>query len=269
MAGVRVSVKAFTVLIIIFVLILSGTLIFLKGFLLSRTVIEKKSNCKEDFALRGDEHQNLGFNGCWMHGRFKKGIIIIIDAMKYDFMVYNSSLSNQTKVPPFKNKLKTIHSLLHNEPLNSRLYRFMADPPTTTMQRLKGLTTGSLPTFVDAGSNFQSNEITEDNFVDQIVSSGKKILFLGDDTWQGLYPNRFFKSFPFPSFDVKDLDSVDNGILKNFFPQIKQAKWDVTIAHFLGVDHCGHRYGPNHPEMARKLTQMDDFLRYLVFIFIN
>jgi len=36
------------------------------------------------------------------------------------------------------------------------------------MQRLKGLTTGSLPTFIDAGSNFASSEINEDNFLDQI-----------------------------------------------------------------------------------------------------
>jgi len=30
-------------------------------------------------------------------------------------------------------------------------------------------------------------------------------------------------------------------------------QWDIVIAHFLGVDHCGHRYGPNHPEMTRKV----------------
>ena len=34
--------------------------------------------------------------------------------------------------------------------------RFLADPPTTTMQRLKGLTTGSLPTFIDVSANFAS-----------------------------------------------------------------------------------------------------------------
>ena len=88
-----------------------------------------------------------------------------------------------------------------------RLYEFVADPPTTTMQRLKGLTTGThiqpnsiftfcpennfifileisdcrvliehycccfsgnLPTFVDVSSNFASYEITEDNIIDQV-----------------------------------------------------------------------------------------------------
>ncbi|KAG7266330.1 hypothetical protein CRUP_038481 [Coryphaenoides rupestris] len=37
--------------------------------------------------------------------------------------------------------------------------------------------------------------------------------------------------------------------------------WDVLVAHFLGVDHCGHRFGPDHPAMGHKLTQMDGVIR--------
>ena len=33
---------------------------------------------------------------------------------------------------------------------HARLYQFIADAPTVTMQRLKGLTSGGLPTFLDA-----------------------------------------------------------------------------------------------------------------------
>ncbi|CAN8005933.1 unnamed protein product, partial [Ixodes pacificus] len=36
---------------------------------------------------------------------------------------------------------------------------------------------------------------------------------------------------------------------------------DVLVAHFLGVDHCGHWLGKNHPEMAAKLTQLDNVIR--------
>lgn len=39
--------------------------------------------------------------------------------------------------------------------------------------------------------------------------------------------------------------------------------WDVLIAHFLGVDHCGHRFGPDHPAMAEKLSQMDGVIRFV------
>ena len=41
--------------------------------------------------------------------------------------------------------------LVEEQPDHSLLFRFKADAPTTTMQRLKGLTTGSLPTFLDLG----------------------------------------------------------------------------------------------------------------------
>lgn len=31
---------------------------------------------------------------------------------------------------------------------------------------------------------------------------------MGDDTWTQLFPNHFDKSFPYPSFNVRDLDTV-------------------------------------------------------------
>ena len=124
------------------------------------------------------------------------------------------------------------------------------------------MSTGSLPTFVDAGSNFASSNITEDNIISQLISLGKNITFMGDDTWGSLFPDSFHKSFPFPSFNVMDLHTVDNGVIEHLVPELKANDWDVLIGHFLGVDHCGHKFGPNHPEMAAKLTQMDSVLRY-------
>lgn len=65
--------------------------------------------------------------------------------------------------------------------------------------------------------------------------------------------------------NFKDLNTVDDGILSNLYPQIEKGdEWDVIIAHFLGVDHCGHRYGPSHPEMTRKLSQMDEVIRKVI-----
>ncbi|XP_033108786.1 GPI ethanolamine phosphate transferase 3-like isoform X2 [Anneissia japonica] len=132
------------------------------------------------------------------------------------------------------------------------------------MQRLKGLTTGSLPTFVDVGNNFASSEVEEDNLIHQLVKAGKNITFMGDDTWESLFAGKFAKSFPFPSFNVKDLHSVDNGIMKHLLPEINQSDWNILIAHFLGVDHCGHRYGPYHSAMGEKLSQMNDVISSVV-----
>ncbi|KAF5400951.1 hypothetical protein PHET_05921 [Paragonimus heterotremus] len=40
--------------------------------------------------------------------------------------------------------------------------------------------------------------------------------------------------------------------------------WDVLIGHLLGIDHCGHTYGPGHIEMRRKLRELDEFIKKLV-----
>jgi hypothetical protein len=61
---------------------------------------------------------------------------------------------------------------------HSRLFRFVADAPTVTMQRLKGLTTGGLPTFIDIGSNFQSSAVQEDSWVSQLARSGRRVVHM-------------------------------------------------------------------------------------------
>ena len=81
---------------------------------------------------------------------------------------------------------------------------------------------------------------------------------------QRLFPESFAASFAFPSFDVYDLDSVDHGIMSRIDSALPRAAGDVTIVHFLGVDHCGHRYGPNHPAMKKKLQEMDHALEAIL-----
>lgn len=112
---------------------------------------------------------------------------------------------------PYQNKLPILDELRRRHPDQTRILKFIADPPTTTLQRLKGITTGSLPTFIDMGSNFATPEINEDNLLDQIVLNNLTAIFMGDSTWNSLFPNRFKRLYPFPSFNIHDLDTVDNG----------------------------------------------------------
>lgn len=87
------------------------------------------------------------------------------------FMVFSSSflsVADKENVLPFENKLPVFNQMLTKYPNNTRFMKFVADAPTTTLQRLKGITTGSLPTFIDVGSNFATSEINEDNFIDQV-----------------------------------------------------------------------------------------------------
>ena len=137
-------------------------------------------------------------------------MILLIDALKYDFGIYDENI---TKPLAYQNKLPIINQLMQKHPDQTRLLKFLADPPTTTLQRLKGMTTGSLPTFIDMGSNFATPEINEDNVINQIFANNLSAVFLGDSTWTELFPKKFKRKYAYPSFNIHDLDTVDNGEL--------------------------------------------------------
>nr|XP_009242581.1 unnamed protein product [Pongo abelii]XP_054376955.1 GPI ethanolamine phosphate transferase 3 isoform X2 [Pongo abelii] len=245
----------------------AGIALFTSGFLLTRLELTNHSSCQEPPGPGSLPWGSQGKPGaCWMASRFSRVVLVLIDALRFDFaQPQHSHVPGEPPVSlPFLGKLSSLQRILEIQPHHARLYRSQVDPPTTTMQRLKALTTGSLPTFIDAGSNFASHAIVEDNLIKQLTSAGRRVVFMGDDTWKDLFPGAFSKAFFFPSFNVRDLDTVDNGILEHLYPTMDSGEWDVLIAHFLGVDHCGHKHGPHHPEMAKKLSQMDQVIQGLV-----
>ncbi len=67
--------------------------------------------------------------------------------------------------------------------------------------------------------------------------------------------------FDYPSLNVKDLDTVDNGVMAHMVPELEAYDAEFVIGHFLGVDHVGHIYGPSHSTMAEKLSQMNEVLK--------
>ncbi|KAJ7472151.1 hypothetical protein FB451DRAFT_1351832 [Mycena latifolia] len=92
--------------------------------------------------------------------------------------------------------------------------------------RIKALTTGSLPTFVDIGNNFGGSSIAEDSIMKQLRLTGKR------------------------------------GVIEHLFPLLedKTKPFDCLVGHFLGVDHVGRRVGLDHPSMKGKLQQMNRVL---------
>lgn len=249
--AMHVGVRGALLLSLVLLCHVTGLLLFCKGFLLKRIVIPEYSKCG---------HHGNQTDSCNEHPRvFKRVLWILIDALRYDFMVYDESLDPSP--PPHRNRMPFVHHLLRDRPQNTRLFKFVADPPTTTMQRLKALTTGSLPTFVDIGSNFNSYEITEDSLPKQCHQNGRRITFIGDDTWLGLYPMSLHRVFPFPSLNVKDLDTVDIGVKEHLVPELERGDADLIIGHMLGVDHCGHTHGPSHSCMTRKLGEANEMLQ--------
>lgn len=246
--------KAVLVLSLVLLCHVTGLLLFCKGFLLKRIVVPEYSKC--------GEHEKNHFNpdSCNNHPRvFKRVVWVLIDALRFDFMLYDDSLDPNP--PPHRNRMTFTRDLLRNKPQNAKLFKLLVDPPTTTMQRLKALTTGGLPTFVDIGSNFNSYEITEDSLIWQCHQNNRKITFIGDDTWLGLYPSLIDRVFPFPSLNVKDLDTVDDGVRTHLVPEVTKKESDFVIGHMLGVDHCGHTHSPSHSCMVRKLREADEMLK--------
>ncbi|KAJ3142884.1 mannose-ethanolamine phosphotransferase gpi13 [Geranomyces variabilis] len=247
---------------------LAGLYLFGSGFLLTRLELNDRSTCGT-YPGGGVVESSTVHDGCWHEPRYKRAVFVVLDALRFDFAKYDDDLAAESEragtnasVPYYLNKLPVFRDVLRDQPDHGLLFQVRADPPTTTLQRLKALTTGTLPTFVDAGSNFFGQVIAEDNLVNQFTNAGKRVIFMGDDTWENMYPNAMNESYPYPSLVVWDLHTVDNGVLTHLQPFLKRPKedWDLLIAHFLGVDHAGHRYGPAHPAMGEKLTQMNGVL---------
>eukprot|EP00581_Thalassiosira_minuscula_P011788 CAMPEP_0183721204 /NCGR_PEP_ID=MMETSP0737-20130205/13555_1 /TAXON_ID=385413 /ORGANISM="Thalassiosira miniscula, Strain CCMP1093" /LENGTH=998 /DNA_ID=CAMNT_0025951175 /DNA_START=202 /DNA_END=3195 /DNA_ORIENTATION=- len=294
------------------VLLTTGLAIFTQSFFLSRTSFEHRSSCKlgsagtllqtalgleprhvdylrrSGFLTDDDIHSH---NGCWVPRRVDSMAILVVDALRFDFARDHLPLSIGSRLFPSQNGTAN-----HHASDTSRLYQFVADPPTVTMQRLKGLTTGGLPTFADISGSFGGASIEEDSWVEQlksvpwgrrhnshgemkILDEHPRIAFVGDDTWVDLFPTQFDDCHPFPSFNTRDLDTVDNGCLEHL-PRLlggllgrtttsknqeatggnSTSLFELIVAHFLGVDHVGHTYGPNNPHMESKLHQMDVML---------
>ena len=234
--------------------------------------MDHKSECRIRPAVSQYEASaapNTTEGDCWHPRTFEKAIVVVVDALRYDFTVPFIKRNEQEHAQHYHNQFSVLYETASQSPQHAVLRPFIADPPTTTLQRLKGLTTGTLPTFIDAGSNFAGTSIEEDNLLHQLKAAGKRIVHLGDDTWHALFPGYFEADLthPFDSFNVWDLHTVDNGVNEFLFPLLdgtNSTRWDVIFAHYLGVDHAGHRYGPDHPAMASKLCQMDNVFRDLM-----
>ena len=87
-----------------------------------------------------------------------------------------------------------------------------ATSPTITMPRVKAITTGSIPSFVDVILNFAESDTTstlatQDTWLGRIKAkeSGSekgKLVMYGDNTWLKLFPNMFARADRTSSFFV-------------------------------------------------------------------
>lgn len=83
-----------------------------------------------------------------------------------------------------------------------------AQAPTVTMPRVKALTTGSIPSFLDMILNIAESDTTsslahQDTWIAQMKAKGSgKLAMYGDDTWLKLFPETFDRADGTSSFFV-------------------------------------------------------------------
>lgn len=198
---------------------------------------------------------------------FDSVIFMVVDALRSDFVYGNNS--------GFTNAQELIRSG------DAIPFTAFAAPPTVTMPRVKALTSGSVPSFVDLILNFAESDTSstlahQDTWLAQIkmhmhseqvkqsVMKAGRLSFYGDDTWLKLFPGFFDRSEGTTSFFVSDFTEVDNNVTRHVPGCFKaEREWDALILHYLGLDHIGHKTGPEGPNMLPKQREMDEILHQM------
>lgn len=105
---------------------------------------------------------------------------MIIDALRLDFIDQ-------------KENFQFLNRLLRNQ--DACLVKLNVKSPTVTMPRIKALTSGILPSFLDVVLNLGTSEMKIDNFLNQLIIRNDEIVFAGDLTWQSMFPKTFMRHY--------------------------------------------------------------------------
>ncbi|KAK7403190.1 major facilitator superfamily transporter protein [Neonectria punicea] len=186
---------------------------------------------------------------------FDRLIFMVVDALRSDF-VYSEDSGFQY-----------VQSLIRDG--SAIPFTANARSPTVTMPRIKSMTTGSIPSFVDLILNFDEGDTSstlaaQDTWLAQIKAKDMgKLLMYGDDTWLKLFPNTFDRQDGTTSFFVADFTEVDHNVTRNIAGELENNDWGLMVLHYLGLDHIGHKAGPRSPNMIPKQQEMDSIVQVL------
>ncbi|KAI9677584.1 MAG: major facilitator super transporter protein [Caeruleum heppii] len=184
---------------------------------------------------------------------FNRVVFMVVDALRSDFVYahnsgfqYTQHLISSGAAMPF-----TAH----------------ATSPTITMPRVKAMTTGSIPSFLDVILNFAESDTTstlasQDTWLAQMKAKGNgELIMYGDDTWLKLFPGTFSRADGTSSFFVSDFTEVDQNVTRHITSELNNDDWNTMVLHYLGLDHIGHKSGPRSVNMIPKQEEMDAIVR--------
>ncbi|KFY35987.1 hypothetical protein V494_05418 [Pseudogymnoascus sp. VKM F-4513 (FW-928)] len=202
------------------------------------------------------EYEALGFGlGTPPKAPFDKVIFMVVDALRSDFVFSDESAFTFTQ------------SLISNGAAIP--FTAHATSPTITMPRVKAITTGSIPSFLDVILNFAESDTTsslaaQDTWLAQMKAKGSgKLVMYGDDTWLKLFPDTFDRADGTSSFFVADFTEVDNNVTRHVPEELRNDDWNTMVLHYLGMDHIGHKAGPRSPNMVPKQKEMDEIVQQM------
>ncbi|ATY59571.1 GPI ethanolamine phosphate transferase 2 [Cordyceps militaris] len=184
---------------------------------------------------------------------FDKLVFVVIDALRSDFVYSQGS------------GFKYTQSLIRDGAAIP--FTAYARSPTVTMPRLKAITTGSIPSFVDLILNIDEGDessalAAQDTWLAQLKAKNTgKVLMYGDDTWLKLFPDFFDRHDGTSSFFVADFTEVDNNVTRHINGELQNDDWSLMVLHYLGLDHIGHKSGPRSSNMVPKQQEMDAIVR--------
>ncbi|KKY20556.1 putative gpi ethanolamine phosphate transferase 2 [Diplodia seriata] len=186
---------------------------------------------------------------------FDKVVFMVVDALRSDFVFSNASGFDFTQ------------SLISSGA--ALPFTAHATSPTITMPRVKAITTGSIPSFLDVILNFAESDTTstlasQDTWLAQLKAKKEgKLVMYGDDTWLKLFPGTFERADGTSSFFVSDFTEVDNNVTRHVPEELRNGDWNAMIMHYLGLDHIGHKAGPSSPNMVPKQVEMDGIVKQI------
>ena len=223
------------------VLLVASVLVFASGFFPYKAFLPGLATWQSD-SLRPSQP-----------APFDRVIFMVVDALRSDFVYGKASNFHFT------------HNLIKSGagiPFTGH-----ASAPTITMPRVKAITTGSVPSFVDLVLNFAESDTTstlatQDSWLAQLRAKERgRLVHYGDDTWMRLFPGFFDRADGTTSFFVSDFTEVDNNVTRHISTELQQDDWSVMTLHYLGMDHIGHKTGPKGPNMPAKQAEMDGLVK--------
>jgi hypothetical protein len=194
--------------------------------------------------------------------RKSKVIMLVIDGLRYDYLFKDEEVPQKELYK--LERFHLFHELFEKSPENIVVCKTFADTPTSTVQKIPSIVTGTMAPKVNVIMAFGALPIKEDNLMRQAHLAGQKPYFSGDSLWNGYFPNDLIDTTETRDFDIKN-PNVDDASFEFIEQVVKKKKdWNLIIGHLLAVDHMGHAYGLGDQRMAEGIKGMDKLLRKVI-----